>query len=163
MPAAKEPFSFDPAKYDLERTIGAAGNFLNQFRPFQDFLRSIRQGAEITPYQTNDPFDLGIFELPRSDQMLIDKDVKGNVASNNVRVNTVSAPISSRLRSAGKVPTNSSAQAGSDEERKGEQNHRRRTGKQGASFIPPSINTQDSKHRKRVDWAPHCTEGQIRN
>lgn len=73
MPAAKEPFSFDPAKYDLERTIGAAGNFLNQFRPFQDFLRSIRQGAEITPYQTNDPFDLGIFELPRSDQMLIDR------------------------------------------------------------------------------------------
>jgi hypothetical protein len=91
----------DLAKYDLDAYIHQASNFLNGFPPFANFIDSIRQSAETSPYQTGDRFDLQIFEIARSEQLKICK-IQTSVGSQNVVVQPLPP---TRTRQAATRPT----------------------------------------------------------
>lgn len=74
---------------------------------FQKFLTSIQQKKKkkkkhaITVYQANDPMDLGIFEVPRANQLLIDPHKTSNPSPDffiSRNVDTISSSTRSQTR-----------------------------------------------------------------
>ncbi|KAL5338259.1 hypothetical protein BJX70DRAFT_398783 [Aspergillus crustosus] len=69
-PNTKPAWAIDLQALNITAEFNQATAWLNQFQPFRASLDSIAAGATITSYGPNDPYDLGLFEHPRKEQLL---------------------------------------------------------------------------------------------
>jgi hypothetical protein len=88
-PRPKAAKAFNWATYGLTQDVQAAITFLNALPGFQNFLHAIR--TNIVLPDTN----LGIFAVPRINQLLIQPAASSHV-TNNVQVQTINPPSRSR-------------------------------------------------------------------
>ncbi|KAE8160409.1 hypothetical protein BDV40DRAFT_302335 [Aspergillus tamarii] len=65
-----EPEGFDPTKWGLERFADAQA-ILQDTPEFQRYLKSIQDDAPTTTRSPDDPFPLGLFEIPRCHQRYV--------------------------------------------------------------------------------------------